>query len=124
MNVQYIVANSEDQIYFLSANERQDLKIEQGPSIRGCLGEVNWKDNGHEVSPPSNEDSQLIHNLLPPSGGNDTYNSTAHLLGAQLQIKDGEGTGNVEQLIGMGVFHDVTLNHHLALGYGVWVDRW
>ncbi|CAL1131662.1 unnamed protein product [Cladocopium goreaui] len=26
VNVQYIVANSEDQIYFLSANERQDLK--------------------------------------------------------------------------------------------------
>ena len=58
---------------------------------------------------------------LPPSGVNDTYNSAAHFLSAQLQSQNGEGDGSFEQLIGIGVFGDVNLYHHLALVYGVWV---
>ena len=29
VNVRYVVANSEDQIYFLSCNERQNLKLDK-----------------------------------------------------------------------------------------------
>ena len=82
VNVRYVVANSEDQIYFLSCNERQNLKLDKESE---CLWERAWTHY------------QLIScnlSMTVYAGNDDPHNTAANFLRPQLQTQNGEDLGD------------------------------